>query len=210
MQLLFLLEGGEEEMRGGRLREAKKTIRALERTLKFRAPFNVLMDLDFAIKYTKTGMDASSLKSVFQKDVKLFITSCSYRRYKEAIPGNKRFIGEVCIKRCKHGEDLEEAECMRSFVEGGNKHHFFVAIGRDPRKQSLKNEKNVPLLYIQSGVVVLEGVGEETRTRMGERVRETREAGITKREKRTLDGMFPETQAEEAAQVSGRGGREEK
>lgn len=170
-------------MRTARLKGIRKMVKRLERVLRFRTPYNILLDTEFIAAYAKSGMSVDVLEGILGGPLKLWTTSCAYKKYKEASPDERRIIGLVDIKKCAHGH-VSTLGCIKAFVGGGNRDHYFLGVG--PRDRGVKQMKNVPIIYMRSGVLSVE-IGEPTSRSLSE---QESPPALTKKEKQRLEKLF--------------------
>ncbi|KAI5171182.1 U3 small nucleolar RNA-associated protein 23 [Nematocida sp. LUAm3] len=168
-------------MRTARLKQIRKLIQKLTKN-GFRQPFQILADSNFLSSFNSSQMSLKPLQQIFGPQIKLYITSCEYKRYKQEVE-DKKLIGNVDIKKCSH-EEQPTLLCLQDSIKKNNPNHYFAAIS--PKFRKLKEEYNVPIVFMRSGVLCVE-VGKGLSGILQEN-EETK--GLSNREKAALEKLF--------------------
>lgn len=168
-------------MRAARLKQIRKLVQKLTKG-GFRPPFQILSDSSFLLSFNSSKMSLKPLQQIFGPQIKLYITSCEYKRYKEQVE-DKKLIGNVDIKRCSH-EEQPSLLCLQDAIKKTNPNHYFAAVS--PELRSLKEDFNVPIVFMRSGVLCVE-VGKA----LSELLQEGEKSkGLSRREKEALEKLF--------------------
>ncbi|KAI5125692.1 U3 small nucleolar RNA-associated protein 23 [Nematocida parisii] len=171
-------------MKAPRLKQIRRLVKNLERA-GYRAPFNILADHEFLIAYHKSQMSLGFLEKLLNGKIRVSTTSCEYKRYTAAVK-DKKLIGYVALKKCKHADEFRTLECLSEVVADNNPHHYFMAVAA--KYARLKEEKKVPVIFIRSGVVCI-----ETDPSLIKDIKEKEPEGLSSKEKERLEAMFNDT-----------------
>ncbi|OAG29060.1 U3 small nucleolar RNA-associated protein 23 [Nematocida displodere] len=170
-------------MRTPRLKQIRKLMKRLVK-VGFRAPFNILADHHFLVAFHNSQMETKVIEHILDGPIRLWTTSCEYKKFKEQVSGFK-LIGNTRLAKCTH-KDFRTLECLKEAIETDNPHHYFLAIS--PKFRKLRSEKNVPIIFMRSGVLCVE-IGEEH----DEAIKEKElTPGLSEKEKAALSQMFGE------------------
>lgn len=169
-------------MRQGRAKKYRKQMNALNRTFKFREPYQVLIDEEIILESVRTKYDLlKGIKSAVQGEIKPMITQCAVESlYKtnnqDAINVAKKFERRRCGHKPLRGEEQQEEEdkkatgtksaydCMLEVVNinGKNKHRYVVATNKEGLRRKLKTIPAVPMVFLDRSVMIMEKLSQVT------------------------------------------------
>ncbi|EFP86165.1 hypothetical protein PGT21_013657 [Puccinia graminis f. sp. tritici] len=165
-------------MKTKRNKSNRKTMRVYNSIFKFREPYQVLFDADFAVTVTTQKMEVQSrLAAVLGGTVKPMITQCSIHHLVNLASDGSQVAQEavdlarnLCERRkCKHGKiKASSIECIKGILGDTDNRLRYIVCTQDPHFRTYLREKiiGVPIIYInRSGTLILEEEGPATELR---------------------------------------------
>lgn len=134
-------------MKQKRARRDKKYLKYLERSLKFRRPYQVLVDESFLVEFNKYKHSMSAFKSIMFCEPKFLISECCYKTHRSMPKHDDDFVRHCEVRRCGHS-GVSTLECMRSLIGKTNKYHYVVATGQPQFIDGLSTLKHVPVICV--------------------------------------------------------------
>lgn len=169
-------------MKTPRLKQIRKLVGRLNK-IGYRTPYNIIAEHEFLVAFSKSQMSPKVLEHMMGGPIRMWTTSCEYKKYKEIIK-DTRLIGRVGLKKCNHKEEPTTEECLGTHLVENNKHHYFVGVS--PKYREMKDRNGVPVLFLRAGVLFLE-VGDTSQEKM-EKTEEPK--GLPPAERKILEALL--------------------
>lgn len=119
----------------------------------FRKPYQVVVDSSFARTMNKVQNGIAKIQNMLRDHTKFYIPKCEYEKHKPHMI-EKDTTGQCEIIRCNH--DAESIDCLEALIKKDNKHHYLLATCDSNTIKKFKDLKNVPIVRIRNGQVIIE------------------------------------------------------
>ncbi|KAI8847411.1 Fcf1-domain-containing protein [Chytridium lagenaria] len=150
----------------------KRIMSVYSRSFGFREPYQMLLDGTFIQVALSMRMDPrDALPKILGGTVRPMTTFCVHEElkllgedFRGALINARRFEK----RRCPHDSPIPAADCISSIIGETNQHKYGVASQDIQLRKTLRKVPGTPLVYVSSGVTILEPPSLETKEKAAE------------------------------------------
>lgn len=158
-------------MKTSRQKKARKYLAFFINNFKFRQPFQVLIDGNFAFAALENKFNIQDqLPKYFQFETKLLTTPCvileteKLGEVSKAVGGAMQIVKQYSVHKCGHEKKpVSGAKCLRSMVGKDNPSRYIIATQDRELQDILRKIPGVPVMYLHGKAPTLESPSEASR-----------------------------------------------